>query len=320
MENRKAKEFGNAVFFASTYAAISFFIFSCKPMDTTISKAKTGKLSVVATTFPLYDLAKAVAGDKAQVSMLIPPGAESHEFEPKPSDIMAVHNADVFIYTGASMEPWANGIVEKAQNSGIEIVNASVGVALQYGPTGKTTGNPADADPHIWLDLSNAAMMVDNIIIGFSKKDVDNSDYFVTNGMAVKKAMGKLDLKYASELKKCKKNLIIHGGHSTFGYLARRYGLRYEAASGASGEAEPTPATVARLIHLARENKVNNIFQDKLAGSALAETIAKETGAKLIIVDGAHNITAEEFKKGVSFVSIMENNLKHFKKGLECGK
>lgn len=278
-----------------------------------------GKLQVVSSLFPLYDFAKNVGGDRADVSLLLPPGVEPHSFEPKPEDIIKLGKADIFIYTNNYMEPWINGILKGINNPGLVIVNSSRYIALLKEEDGEEAREHGGMDPHVWLDLTNAAKMVDAICEGFVKKDPVNKEFYRQNAESYKAKLLALDKKFSESLAGCKKNIFMSGGHYSFGYLAKRYNLRYRPAYyGFSPDSEPNPKDLIELSKELKRNGLHYIFYEELVNPSVARTIAGETGAKLLLLHGAHNISRDELDRNITFLSIMEHNLENLKEGLEC--
>jgi zinc transport system substrate-binding protein len=284
----------------------------------------------VTTLFPLYDFTKNVAGDKASVTLLLPPGVEAHSFEPKAGDMLRVNAADLLIFTGIFMEPWVGGLLKGVNNKGLLVVDASAGITLMEGQEdhhdhgkGKKEGKEdgyshGKIDPHIWLDLGNAQKMVNNIRDALVAKDHVNKDFYTKNAEAFIAKLADLDRRYKEALLTCKKSLFVHGGHFAFNYLAKRYSLNYISAYHGSPDSEPTPKRLITLKKKMQENNIQYIYYEELITPRIADILAKETGAKLLKLHGAHNISKDELERGISFVFIMEENLKNLKVGLEC--
>lgn len=287
---------------------------------------KSDKIQVVTTLFPLYDFAKRIGGEKAEVSMLLPPGVEPHSFEPRPENVVRVNRADLFIYTNPLMEPWAAGIIAGIDRGKVVIVEGGKGIALMQAPGGdphdRDHGHAGErdqgtADPHVWLDLDNAGRIAGNILAAFVALDPANKGYYQQNAAKLTAELAALDVRFRQTLEKSPKKVLLHGGHYAFGYLAKRYGLRYISASAVNADAEPTPAKLAELVQLMRRERLNYVYTEELLSPRVAETIARETGAKVLMLRAGHNITKEELERGVSFMSIMEDNLRNLKTGLQ---
>ena len=305
-----------AILFTALCAVVMVFAaVSCRRQEPQSQQGK--KVTVVTSLFPLYDFARAIAKDKAAVSLLLPPGVEAHSFEPRPGDILKINSADLFIYTGAVMEPWVAKILQAMENKDLLVIDASAGIRLlQEAP------DPGEehhgTDPHIWLDLANAQHLVDPIGEGFSARDPLNRKFYTDNARSYKARLAELDSRYQSVLVTCKHRVIIHGGHFAFGYLAKRYSIDYRAAYGFSPDAEPTPRRIYELSEFIKRSGVQYIFYEELLNPRVAETIARETVAQLLKLSAAHNLSKKELEQGVTFIDIMEQNLKNLSRGLEC--
>lgn len=173
-------------------------------------------------------------------------------------------------------------------------------------------------DPHIWLGLNNAKKMVESIGEGMAEKDPENATEYGKRVAEYNQRLEALDMKYKTELSSCQSRDIVYGGHYAFGYLANRYGLSYVSAQGFSPDAEPTVKDLSLLVKQIQGSTLKTVFYEELASPKIAETIANETGAKLLLLNGAHNVTKEDMQKSVTFVEIMEKNLENLKVGLGC--
>lgn len=302
----------------------TFFATGCKKSEV---KPVSG-LQVVTTLFPLYDFARSIAGDKAQVTMLLPPGVEPHTFEPRPEDMIRISRAGLFIYTNKYMEPWAEKIITGLDSKKLRIVNAGERVAYRAGIVhdehdGGKKGEDHDhghkgMDPHIWLDFSNASRMVDAILEGFIAADPGNSDVYRHNTEALKTQLVALDQRYQNGLSTCTTRKLLHGGHYTFGYLAGRYGLEYHALSGISSDAEPSAERMVALVRAIKSSGSTYLFAEELLSPRLTETLAQEAGVGVLMLHGAHNLSRDDQSQGVTFFDLMGRNLERLQKGLQC--
>lgn len=282
----------------------------------------TGKIQVVATLFPLFDMARAIGGESAEVTLLLPPGVEAHSFEPRPGDILRLNNADIFIYTGPFMEPWAESLLKGLDTKRLLAVNAGYGIPLRKQGNEQDHGDEhhhqGGGDPHIWLDFGNARTMVATILNGFVVKDPVHADVFHRNAAAYQARLDELDSSYRAGLASCGTRTIIHGGHFAFGYLAKRYGLKYVAAFPSSGDSEPNARQMAEMVGLIRSTGAGAIYYEELVSPRLADTLARETGTRLLILNAAHNVSRDELVRGVTFPMLMERNLENLRQGLQC--
>ncbi|MFZ5908062.1 MAG: metal ABC transporter solute-binding protein, Zn/Mn family [Nitrospirota bacterium] len=279
------------------------------------------KLVVVASLFPLYDFARNIGKEKTEVVLLLPPGVEPHSYEPGPGDVLKIHEADIFLYTGDTMEPWITTIRKSIRGEKPLIVDTGQSVRADDGhdPNEDDADHHGGQDPHIWLDFSYAQKMIDAILEGFVRTDPENRVWYEKNAEAYKRQLQDLDARFSDTLASCKKRTIVHGGHFAFGYLAARYRLQYLSAyQGFSPNAEPSPQNLIGLVNKLRGNNLRFLFYEELIVPRVAETLARETGAGLLKLNGAHNVTKEELRQGVTFISLMEQNLESLRKGLEC--
>lgn len=276
------------------------------------------RLRIVTTLFPLYDLARQIGGPETQVSLLLPPGIEAHSFEPKPTDIAKIANADIFIYTGKAMEPWAEKILRGLDNKKLKAIDSSAGLTLLPAVFHDADEPAGAADPHLWLDFSNDQKLAETFAAAMAAADPLHGEDYAKRAAALKERLAGLDADYRTSLADCQEKTIIYGGHYAFGYLAARYGLRYLAAQGIAPDAEPTAKDLAALIDQIKKDKVDYVFYEELSSPKIAETLAQETQAKLLFLNAAHNLSRDQFDRGLGFIEIMKNNLQTLKTGLHC--
>lgn len=276
------------------------------------------KVKVVTTLFPLYDMARSVGGDKAEVTLLLPPGAEAHSYEPKPSDIVNVSEADVLVYTGKFMEPWAADVIKAAAGRHLIVVDASRGTKMIPGVFHDVDEPPGSLDPHIWLDFDNARQMVASVAEALERADSANRVSYKRRADDYSHELTVLDSAYRTAFATCKDREIVYGGNYAFGYMAARYGLKYVAAQGVSPDADPTAQDLARLIEQIENDKVKYVFYEELTSPKIAQTIAGETDAKLLLLNAAHNVAKDQLEQGLTFFDILRADLANLKTGLEC--
>jgi zinc transport system substrate-binding protein len=296
------------VMVAATALVFSMVLAACTARET-----RSDKLMVYTTIFPVYDMARAVGGEDAVINILVSPGTEAHTFEPTPMDIARLEKADVFVYNGAHMEPWVDGILSGIKNPNLALVDTSKGITLL-----PAQGEGGGVDPHIWLDFDNAKKQIDTIAAAFILKDAVHEAGYHKRAEAYKKAFDELDTLYREGLSGCKDRVVILTGHFAFGYLAHRYNLTLISVFGLSPDAEPTPARISSVIETIKRNKAGYIFAEEMVEPRVAETIGAETGAKVLFVNAGHEIPREEFDRGITLVDLMKQNLTEFKRGLQC--
>lgn len=300
------------------------------PGSSGANEEKTGKLQVVTTLFPLYDMARAVGGDDADVTLLLPPGMSAHSFEPKPSDIVRIGDADVFVYTGAFMEPWVEETLHGIDRGSLRVVDGSEGVLMIAGEEEQEEHDASEAhevghehehdgnDPHIWLDFDNAALMATHIAEAFAEADPERSVAYANRVAEYIATLGGIDRDYATTLSRCTVRTVVSGGHRAFGYLTHRYGLGYVAAQGVSSDTEPTAGDLAALVEQVKRERVTHVFSEALLSPKVAETLAAETGVGILSLNPGGNLSKEAFDRGTTFFDILRADLESLSVGLGC--
>jgi zinc transport system substrate-binding protein len=297
-------------------------IFSCQNSPET--GKPDNKLQIIATIFPIYDMARNIGGDKVSVTMLLPPATDAHNYELKPNDVVRISKADLFLYVNMEMEHWAYKVIAATSaNSRLLPVETGSGITmlpLSGGDEDEGAGHHHSSkfDPHIWLDFNNAQKMADNIAVALVKIDPRHSDYYLKNAALYKNKLVALNNKFIAGLTGCKSRTILHAGHWAFAYLANKYGLKYYSVYNVSADSEPEPQKIMAMIQQIKETKVRYLYYEDLINPRLAQTIAQETGAGLLKLNNGHTISKAEISRGVSFLSLMEENLVNLRRGLQC--
>jgi len=283
------------------------------------------KLKVMASLFPLQEFAQAVGGERIDSLLLLPPGVEPHTWEPKPSDGLKISRADIFVYIGPAMEPWVDKVLKAAKGKNLRLVEATHDLPLLNLEPGEIKSNlsrrPLSAvktDPHVWLDFDLDLKIVDKIAAAFSEKDPAQASYYHENASIYKTKLKDLDQKYQRSLAHCRHRHLILGGHAAFAYLAKRYGLKQMALSGISPNAEPTPKRMAEVIAATKKEGIRFIYAEEMVNPKLAQALAKEAGVQILLLNPGGNLTREQMKQKVTFLDLMEKNLKNLRQGLEC--
>lgn len=172
-------------------------------------------------------------------------------------------------------------------------------------------------DPHIWTDPLNAIIMVDNILEALIEADPANADFYKENAKKYKEELQKLHEDLVDELEDVENRTIVYGGHFAFGYFANRYDLEHVSPySGFAPDADPTPQKIAEMIDLMNSLEVNTIYYEELLDPKVSRVISSETGADMALLHGAHNVSKKELNEGITYISIMRENLERLKEGL----
>lgn len=280
------------------------------------------KIAIMTSVFPLQEFARSVAGDRGEVSLILPPGAGVHNWQPRPSDIMRLIASDLFIHIGADLEPWAGDILRSASGKKPRILEVCrfVNLASSHPEDAHSDEEHGEHDPHIWLDFENDIIIVDRISAVLCEIDPDGSPEFRRNADLYIAELKTLDQEFRKGLETCRSRTLLLAGHAAFGYLARRYGLEQVSLYGLSPDAEPKPSQVIKAVELAKRENIKTIFSESNVSPKLSRVIAREIGAETAVLNPGHNLTREQMMSGTTFFDIMRENLERLKKGLGCGK
>lgn len=285
-------------------------------------------LNVVATIYPQYDFVRAVAGDTGAVhlTMLLRPGAEMHAYEPTPQDIIAIQNADLFIYVGGESDVWVDEILSSMPDSRVKALKLTDMVptldeelveGMQAEAPAAGDAAEVELDEHVWTAPLNAAAMVQGIAAEMAALDPAHADAFAANAAAYVEKLTALDAAFRDVVKNAKRTELIFGDRFAMRYFTHAYGLTYYAAfPGCSGETEPSAQTVAFLLNKVRDDQVPVVLYPELSTHKVADVISEETGVPSRVFYACHNLTADEFAAGKTYADFMTDNLATLKEAL----
>jgi zinc transport system substrate-binding protein len=263
---------------------------------------ESGKETVVAAFYPLAWAAQEIGGGGVDVHNLTPPGAEPHDIELTPRDVDRIRKADLVLFLGDGFQPALEKAVQDRHGPSVDLLR---GLRLAAAPKGE---EKLAVDPHVWLDPVRFAALV---------KRIGRALHRPRPASRLATRLGALDREYRRSLSSCRRREIVTS-HAAFGYLAARYGLRQIPLTGLSPEAEPGPRAVQRLVHEVESSGAPTVFFESLVSPKLAQTVAREAGAKTAVLDPIEGLTKDELAAGDDYVSLMRRNLETLRKALAC--
>ena len=284
-----------------------------------LTSETTEKLSVVTTSFAPYDFARQISGDKAEVTMLLSPGEESHTFEPTASDIMKIKDCDVFVYGGGESDEWVDSILESVDTEKITVLKMMeiTGAVTEKAVEGMETEeeeDEAEYDEHVWTSPTNAIKITKAISEAMCEKDKENAGYYLDNTEGYIEELEELDREFSAVSALSKGRYFVVGDRFPFRYLADRYGLKYYAAfPGCSAQTEANPVTLAFLINKMKEEKIPVVFKADLSSGNIASSIGEATGARVMTLYSCHVISSDDYQNGETYVSLMKRNIEGLK-------
>ncbi len=305
-------------------------------------KFEQKKYSVVSTSFPGYDFARAVTKNtNISTKMLVKPGAETHTYEPTPQDIIDIKNADMFVYVGGDSDEWVKKVLKDVDTKKTHVVKlvdlvSTVNEEIVEGMEDEDAHDHdhkhdhdhdhdheshehkhehdeeeegPEIDEHVWTSPKKAMEIVKKIAGVASEIDAEEKTKINDNAE-----------KYVAEIAQVDKDLhqtidgkiseIVVADRFPFRYFADEFGLKYAAAfSGCSEQTEASAKTISFLINKVKQDKIKKIYKIELSNGKIAETVSKDTGAEVLELHSAHNVTADDFSKGVTYVDLLKRNL-----------
>lgn len=277
--------------------------------------SEDGKLNIVTTFYPVYEFTKQVVGDEANVDLLVKAGTEVHGYEPSAKDIARIQEADAFVYENENMETWVHDVEKSLDTTKVNVISATEGMLLLPGGEEEHEGHDHSGDghshaydPHVWLSPERAITLVENIRDSLVAKYPEKKDAFETNAAAYIEKLDALDAKYSETLSAAKQKYFVTQ-HTAFAYLALDYGLKQVSITGVAADEDPTPSRLAELTEYINKYGIKYIYFEENASKSVAETLAKETGVQLDVLNPLESLTDEDMKNGKDYISVMEDNL-----------
>lgn len=283
-------------------------------------------LNIVCTSFPAYDFSKNLSGDKAEIRLMIPPGSESHSFDPKPSDIIAIEQADIFIYGGGESDTWAKEALAALGTSPYTVSMCDIITPLEHNHNNTVSEHKHsdkhshEFDEHVWTSPKNAVLICNEITKALINIDAKNTDFYSAASIKYTDKLLLLDERLRKISDNATNKLLIFGDRFPFRYLAKDYGFDYIAAfPGCAQITEPTAKTVAQLIDKVKTTNSSAIFYVEFSNRKICDTVSEDTGAVPMLLHSCHNITKSEFEQGIGYIELMNKNADTLAKALNQG-
>ena len=295
--------------------------------------SESEQLTVVATVFPAYDFARAVGGDLADVQLLLPPGTESHSYEPTPADILAVQDCDLFIYLGGESDTWVETILESVELRGqtlrmvdcVPLLEEETVEGMESYEEGHDhdhdeapgLGEVVGYDEHVWTSPKNAALITRAVGDKLAELDPANADTYAANSADYAAQIEDLDREFADFFAGVEDRTMVFGDRFPLRYFAEEFNIDYYAAfPGCSTQTEPSAATIAFLTDKVREEHIPTVWYIEFSNHLVADSIAESAGVKTAMFHTCHNVSADDLAAGATYVSLMEQNLETLRENL----
>lgn len=279
---------------------------------------------IITTIFPAYDFARQVFGDTAEVRMLLKPGQESHSYDPSAKDIVEINGCDLFVYNGGESDQWVESVLQAAPDvetfrmtDAVSLLDEEHSEGMQEEDHDHDHGDEEEYDEHVWTSPDNAAAIVRALGNRAKALFPDSAAELDSNTESYAAQIEEIDGRLKALLDG-EKRYFIFGDRFPLLYFFKHYGLNYYAAfPGCGSETEPSAQTVTFLLDkLGQPDAVKAVFCIELSGRKLADVLAEDSGLDVVEFHSCHNITADDFAAGETYVSLMERNLQTLEKVL----
>lgn len=311
------------------------------------TKETVKKLKIITTIFPQYDFTREIVKDKADVQMLLKPGAEAHSYEPSPQDIKDIEESDILIYVGGENDVWVEKVLASLNKKPstfklidmVETVDEVIKEGMEdshdhshedeihkhdeekhddHNHEHEAHTHEGEIDEHVWTSLKNAALITERLAKIYGAQDVENADFYNQNAQSYIEKLNALDQKFMEVVKNGNRKTILFGDRYPFRYFSDDYDLDYYAAfSGCSTDSEASAATIKFLIDKVNEEKIPVVFALELSNEKIADAITDATDAVKLTFNSAHNLTKQQLEAGLTYLQIMEQNVESLKEALK---
>ncbi len=302
----------------SLFLAMIIFIL---PSIAGLPAVAEASLKIVCTSFPCYDFARAIAGEVAEIQLLIKPGTEVHSYEPTPTDVLAVGECDLFLFIGGESDVWVDEILESFADEAPEtlrFMDCVEGIEEAEGAHEHAEdGHVHEYDEHIWTSPANAQKMIEALREALCNYCPEYDELFSENARAYSEQIAEIDEEIRAVVDHAERRELIFADRFPFLYFVREYGLEYAAAyPGCSAESEPSAQTMVELIDRVVNDQIPVIYVLEFSSGRVAATISEETGAKILTMQSIQNVTRTDFENGETYVSLMRRNVDALREGL----
>ncbi|WP_246521264.1 metal ABC transporter solute-binding protein, Zn/Mn family [Ornithinibacillus massiliensis] len=328
------------IWLLTSFIGLLLLLAACNTNDENASSAAgvqntDDTLTIFTSIYPLEDFAKKIGGEHVQVNTLIPPGADSHTFEPTSKDILDIAKADAFIFNGLGMESYAEKVKETLKKEDVVFVEAAEGIEAiphDHEHHGEEASHDhdgddhqdsehddghhhGDQDPHVWIDPYQAIVLAENIKNTLVDLKPDAREEFEENFETLKQDLEALDEEF-HQLVDSKENPEMIVSHAAYGYWEKSYGIKSIPIAGLSSSQEPSQSELTKLIQVAKEKDLKYVIFEQNITPKVAKVIQDEIGAEALYLHNLSTLTDEDIESGEDYFSLMERNLETLDKAL----
>lgn len=304
--------------------SLLLFLIACSPTAPLPEKQDEEGIQVITSIFPMYEITKAVVGNRADVSLMVGANEDAHHYEPSAQAVASVNEADLFIYSSNEMEFWADSLLNVVENESLKVIELGASVDFTFAdPNEAAVHHDHDdphhhhggIDPHFWLNPVAINEQLDTMVEVLSEVDAGGAETYRKNADAFSKQLMELDKAYQDAFKDAlNRDFVVQ--HQAFGHLADEYDLHQVAVGGLSTEVEPDPKKLADIVDFVNEQDVPVIYYQSGENSAIAETIANETGTEIAVLYDLESVPVNDNKETLTYLEAMYENLDQLKRSI----
>lgn len=299
------------VFLSLLLALFAILLNSCDKYD-----VSEDKINIATTLFINYDIARAVAGDRAQISLLLPPGAQSHDFDPTPGTLLTLGGADMILH-GGKLDNIGVRMLTQVNSNKTVAVDMSNNITLLSYEGDSHSHSDYDLDGHYWTSPKNVITMVDTFLRAIIELDPDSEEYYRENAQKYILEVSEIDSVFDQMFSDAEDFVLVVASQFPFLYFCNEYDIDYIAAYDTCAEhSEPSSRRMAEIIDTVRDKSIGAVYFKELSSTAAAETVCGATGAQMYLLHSAHNISSEDFESGVTYPELMRQNISNLSRGI----
>ena len=300
-----------------------FLIFCAGGCGTQPADPQSG-LSIVTTVFPAYDFARQIAGERAEVTLLLPPGAEAHSFEPTAKDMARIQSADLFFRNGGESEAWAEKLLDSGESirslamlDCVDALEEELAEGMQSSHEEHGEDDETEYDEHVWTSPRNAVRICEELCAELCEIDPEGESFYRENLRSYSEKLQALDAAFRLAVDEGRFHTVIFADRFPVRYFVEEYSLTYYAAfPGCAEDTEPSAKTVAFLIDRVRQEGLPAVFYIEFSNEKMADMICEDTGCEKLLFHSCHNVSADELRAGVGYLELMQKNLEALKEAL----
>jgi zinc transport system substrate-binding protein len=276
-----------------------------------------GKLNIVTTIFPIYDIVRSISDDTVNIDLMISPGQDIHSYDPSTDDIINVKKSDLFIYIGDNMETWVDDLTKNESDMFVLEIAHDERIKLSSLEHHEHHDHDHNVDMHIWTNPYYVLIMVELITNALIEVNPSYKELYEKNALEYTEEVNKIIQDINEIVDNKKRDTLYFGAPFAFYYFTTAFGLEHRTVyDTCSIEVEPTIDKILTINKEIIDNDIPVVYTKELLNDNIARKLIEGSNAKLIVLHSGHNVSSSDFEKGITFLEIWHNNIEALKEGL----